>query len=198
MEGNVADGNLLYGLFPLASRHGVMLGNEAMNTPLDAALYVGQSEDVLIAGNRVHDSLLGIEVENSGRCQVVGNDVRHNTFGIFVDILPFLERKTQTDTLVALNHVQDNTRANSAEPDDLLAAIPAGIGTASERAEVGKITNHCLACHSDQNNDTEPFGDYRRPRQRSGCWAMSSSRWAACRPRWAARWPASGRRSSCM
>lgn len=128
MEHNVADGNQVYGLFPLASRHGAMVENEALNTPLDAAIYVGQSEDVLVAGNRVHDSLLGIEIENSSRCRVVGNDVRHNTFGIFVDILPFLERKTQTDTLVALNHVRDNIRANSAEPDDILAAIPAGIG----------------------------------------------------------------------
>jgi parallel beta-helix repeat protein len=142
MEGNVADGNQVYGLFPLASRHGAMVDNEALNTPLDAAIYVGQSEDVLVAGNKVHDSLLGIEVENSSRCRVVGNEVRHNTFGIFVDILPFLERKTQTDTLVALNHVQDNTRANSAEAGDILAAIPAGIGILVVGADTTTVTGN--------------------------------------------------------
>ena len=36
---------------------------------------------------------------------------------------------------------------------------------ADQRAEVDKITDHCLGCHSDQNNDTEPFGDCKTPRQ---------------------------------
>jgi len=56
--------------------------------------------------------------------------------------------------------------------------LAAGIGTASERAEVGKITNHCLACHSDQNNDTEPFGDYRRPRQYAWDYQSVGSRYS--------------------
>ncbi|MBI5508601.1 MAG: CxxxxCH/CxxCH domain-containing protein [Deltaproteobacteria bacterium] len=46
------------------------------------------------------------------------------------------------------------------------------IGTVEERAEVAKVTAHCLSCHSDQNNDTRPFdvvdaehGDCKTPRQ---------------------------------
>ncbi|MDU0460467.1 MAG: CxxxxCH/CxxCH domain-containing protein [Geobacteraceae bacterium] len=39
------------------------------------------------------------------------------------------------------------------------------IGTVEERNELGKITNHCLSCHSDQNNDTMPFDDCKTPRQ---------------------------------
>lgn len=46
------------------------------------------------------------------------------------------------------------------------------IGTAEERAEVAKVTQMCLACHSDQNNETQPFnivapdnGDCKTPRQ---------------------------------
>lgn len=46
------------------------------------------------------------------------------------------------------------------------------IGTLDERAEVGKITNHCLGCHSDQNNNTDPFGDCKTPRQYA--WDRSS------------------------
>ncbi len=65
LTGNVADGNGVYGLFPIASRNGVISDNEVSNTSNDAAIYVGQSENVLIAANRVHDNLLGIEVENS-------------------------------------------------------------------------------------------------------------------------------------
>ncbi|MGE5715214.1 MAG: NosD domain-containing protein, partial [Acidobacteriota bacterium] len=88
MTNNVADGNGVYGLFPVVSRNGVMSNNEALNTATDAAIYVGQSDNVLITANRVHDNLLGIEVENSRHCAVTANEVYGNTFGIFVDILP--------------------------------------------------------------------------------------------------------------
>jgi predicted CxxxxCH...CXXCH cytochrome family protein len=46
------------------------------------------------------------------------------------------------------------------------------VGDANERTEVAKVTQHCLGCHSDQNNDAEPFnivdpdnGDCKTPRQ---------------------------------
>ena len=128
MRDNVSDANAVYGLFPVVSRNGVVAGNEAMNTTLDAAIYVGQSDRVLIADNRVHDNLLGIEVENSRHCSVIGNQVWNNTFGIFVDVLPGLERGTQETTLVAFNSVHDNARANTGEPTDLLGVLPPGIG----------------------------------------------------------------------
>ncbi|WP_298272310.1 CxxxxCH/CxxCH domain-containing protein [Geobacter sp.] len=43
--------------------------------------------------------------------------------------------------------------------------LAANVGTGDERAEVNKVTNHCLGCHSDQNNDTRPFDDCKTPRQ---------------------------------
>jgi len=125
---NHADQNAVYGLFPIRSRNGVMAGNLVTNTQTDAAIYVGQSENVLITGNVVHDNLLGIEVENSGQCAVIGNHAYGNTMGIFVDILPFLQRGTQEDTLVAFNSVRDNNRPNTAAPDELLGILPKGIG----------------------------------------------------------------------
>ena len=33
------------------------------------------------------------------------------------------------------------------------------------RAEIQKISYHCLGCHSDQNNTSQPFGDGKTPRQ---------------------------------
>ncbi|HZV82663.1 MAG TPA: CxxxxCH/CxxCH domain-containing protein, partial [Geobacteraceae bacterium] len=56
--------------------------------------------------------------------------------------------------------------------------LASSIGTAGERGEVGKVTNHCLACHSDQNNETEPFGDYRKPRQYAWDYQSVGSRYA--------------------
>lgn len=46
------------------------------------------------------------------------------------------------------------------------------IGTAEERAEVAKVNDHCIGCHSDQNNNTESFGDCKTPRQYA--WDRSS------------------------
>ncbi|ABB32695.1 cytochrome c [Geobacter metallireducens GS-15] len=50
--------------------------------------------------------------------------------------------------------------------------LASNIGTASERAEAAKVTNHCIGCHSDQNNDTDVFGDCKTPRQYA--WDRSS------------------------
>jgi len=138
---NVVDGNRVYGLFPIASRNGVLSNNEALNTSADAAIYVGQSDNVLITGNRVHDNLLGIEVENSRNCSVTGNEVYGNTLGVLVDLLPFLEVNTQQNTLVSLNEIHDNNRPNTAEPGDLLGVFPPGIGillTAADMTTVKK------------------------------------------------------------
>jgi hypothetical protein len=48
-------------------------------------------------------------------------------------------------------------------------AIPfsvSAIGAPQERAEVARLSIHCMSCHSDQNNDTRPFaGDRSTPRQ---------------------------------
>ena len=35
----------------------------------------------------------------------------------------------------------------------------------TERKEVAKVTPHCISCHSDQNNNSQPFGDCKTPRQ---------------------------------
>ena len=144
LTGNVADGNGVYGLFPIASRNGIISNNEVMNTSSDAAIYVGQSENVLIAANRVHESLLGIEVENSRNCSVTGNEVYGNTLGILVDLLPFLGTKTQQNTLVSLNEVHDNNRTNTAEPDDILGVFPSGIGILLSAADTTTVRKNIV------------------------------------------------------
>jgi parallel beta-helix repeat protein len=141
---NVADGNGEYGLFPIVSRHGSVSHNEVMNTQTDAGIYVGQSERVDVIDNHVHDNLLGIEIENSVSCDVTGNLVRGNTFGIFIDILPFLERQRQEGTSVTGNQVYDNNRANTAEPDELLGLLPPGIGILLTGADRTRVSGNAV------------------------------------------------------
>lgn len=47
-----------------------------------------------------------------------------------------------------------------------------GLGIASERAEVSKITNHCISCHNDSNKTSTPFDDCKTPSQYA--WDRSS------------------------
>jgi parallel beta-helix repeat protein len=144
LTGNVADGNAVYGLFPVLSRRGVIAANEVRHTELDAALYVGQSAEVLISANRVHENLLGIEVENSEHCAVLGNDVYANTVGILIDVSPDKVRTVQAHTTVAFNHVHDNNRGSTAPPEELLAVLPAGIGLLLVGADTTTVSGNVV------------------------------------------------------
>jgi predicted CxxxxCH...CXXCH cytochrome family protein len=46
----------------------------------------------------------------------------------------------------------------------LASNVSSGV-IATERAEVARITPHCISCHSDQNNNAQPFDDCKTPRQ---------------------------------
>src|SRR5262245_22176281 len=60
----VYTGNEEYAIFPICSRNGVIEGNQVEGTD-DAAIYVGNSHDVVVEGNHATDSTVGIEIENS-------------------------------------------------------------------------------------------------------------------------------------
>jgi parallel beta-helix repeat protein len=137
---NVADGNHVYGLFPVLSQNGAITGNLVRGTDKDAAIYVGQSDHVMVAFNRSENSLLGLEVENSRDCTVVGNEAVGNTLGITVDILPGKIEPTQQRTFVAFNRVHDNNKANTADPSDSLAVLPPGIGILLAGADATTVT----------------------------------------------------------
>jgi len=141
---NVADGNGEYGLFPIVSNHGSITHNEVINTQTDAGIYVGQSENVEVRNNHVHDNLLGIEIENSLHCSVMDNLVHDNSFGIFVDLLPFLETHLQGDTVISGNQVYNNNRPNTADPDDLLGLLPSGIGVLLTGADQTNVSGNAI------------------------------------------------------
>lgn len=107
---NLADGDRVYGLFPVRSHNGTMSNNEARGSSLDSALYVGQSDHVTMTGNRAYGNVQGLEVENSTDVTVTNNDVFSNTVGMIVDIRPGLQKTDQTNVLIADNAVHDNNR----------------------------------------------------------------------------------------
>jgi predicted CxxxxCH...CXXCH cytochrome family protein len=56
---------------------------------------------------------------------------------------------------------------------------------ATARTESAKVTNHCLSCHSDQNNDFKPFDDCKTPRQYAWDFQSIDARYSQL---WTATW----------
>jgi parallel beta-helix repeat protein len=143
IDGNSAESNDVYGIFPVISHNGVLSNNAVSGTTSDAGIYVGQSDNVLISGNISMNNLIGIEVENSRNVAVIDNQSSGNTIGIFVDILFDKVEVTQQTTVVAFNDVHDNNRANTADPDDITAIFPPGLGILLVGADTTTVTqNH--------------------------------------------------------
>lgn len=142
ISNNVSENNSVYGLFPVVSSNGLLINNVVRGTALDAGIYVGQSDSVVIAGNHSENNLIGLEVENSRNCSVVGNELSGNTLGILVDILPFLVKKTQDTVLVANNKVHDNNRPNTGTPGDITAVVPSGTGILILGGNAASVTHN--------------------------------------------------------
>jgi parallel beta-helix repeat protein len=123
LSNNIADGNQVYGLFPIVSQQGIVANNEAKNTPFDAAIYVGQSRNIVVSGNKTHDSLIGIELENSQACTLIGNQAKNNTVGILIDSAPGLTRPLSQGNFVTANNVVGNNL-----PSQSPEGFPVGIG----------------------------------------------------------------------
>ena len=176
LSDNVADTNQLYGLFPVRSYHGTITNNEARNTALDAAIYIGQSAQVTITGNVTHDNLLGLEVENSSDVTATKNQVFNNTLGIVADINAGLQKKDQTNVLLSDNDVHDNNRPNSGSASDTEEAPPGtgivilgGTMVTVQNNRVGNngfvgiiVANFCASPSSCKDLDINPNPEHNR------------------------------------
>jgi parallel beta-helix repeat protein len=105
----------------------------------DAAIYVGQSRDIVVRDNEVRGNVTGIEIENSTYTLVEGNHAHDNTGGILVFLLPNNPSKVGSDTRVVRNRVVGNNHANFGDPGSIVSQVPVGSGIfimAADRTEV--------------------------------------------------------------
>ena len=142
---NLADTNQLYGLFPVRSHDGTISDNEAQGTTLDSALYVGQSDHVLITRNRAHDNVQGLEIENSSDITATQNELYDNTAGLIADIMPGLQKTDQTNVPIANNNVHDNNRVNMEAPGGPTADTPQGTGIVILGGSMVTVRNNTIA-----------------------------------------------------
>jgi parallel beta-helix repeat protein len=130
--------NGAYGIYPVESKH-VLVQNSTVIACADAGVYVGQSDNIVVRGNRVSFNVAGIEIENSTNADVYSNLAMHNTGGILIFDLPNLPKMGGNSTRVFSNSVVDNDTPNFAAPGNIVAEVPRGLGImvmANDRVEV--------------------------------------------------------------
>lgn len=131
----------LYGVYPVSCT-GVTIERCVATGIADAALYVGQSRDIVVRDSEAHDNVTGIEIENSVNAVVENNYVHDNTGGILVFILPNNPSKVGHDCIVRNNRVINNDHANFANPNSIVANVPPGTGVLVMAADNNEITGN--------------------------------------------------------
>ena len=130
--------NGAYGLYPVQCEN-VLIEHCVAIAASDAGIYVGQSKDIIVRFSEAFDNVAGIEIENSTRADVYGNNVHGNTGGILVFDLPDLAVKEGKQVRIFDNIIKDNNIDNFAPEGNIVGKVPSGTGImvmATEQVEV--------------------------------------------------------------
>jgi parallel beta-helix repeat protein len=117
----------LYGVYPVECK-GVLVERVLATGIKDAAIYVGQSQDIIVRDSEVHSNVTGIEIENSVHALVENNYAHDNTGGILVFLLPNNPSKVGSDTTVRNNRIINNNHANFGDPTAVVGKVQPGTG----------------------------------------------------------------------
>jgi parallel beta-helix repeat protein len=131
----------LYGVYPVSCT-GVTIERCVATGIADAALYVGQSRDIVVRDSEAHDNVTGIEIENSVNAVVENNYVHDNTGGILVFILPNNPSKVGHNCIVRNNRVINNNHANFGNPNSIVSNVPPGTGVMVMAADNNEVTGN--------------------------------------------------------
>jgi cytochrome c peroxidase len=128
----------LYGVYPVECK-GVTIERVLATGIKDAAIYVGQSRDIVVKDCEAHSNVTGIEIENSVNALVENNYVHDNTGGILVFLLPNNPSKVGSDNKVVRNRIINNNHKNFGDPNAIVGRVQPGTGLlimAADRTEV--------------------------------------------------------------
>jgi cytochrome c peroxidase len=131
----------LYGVYPVECR-GVLIERVLATGIKDAAIYVGQSRDIIVRDCEVHSNVTGIEIENSVHALVENNDAHDNTGGILVFLLPNNPSKVGSDTAVRNNRIINNNHKNFGDPTSIVGKVQPGTGLLIMAADRTTVTDN--------------------------------------------------------
>ena len=135
-----------YGLYPVGCSNVLVEDCEVFGSS-DAGVYVGQSKNIIVRRNRVHDNVAGIEIENCIDADVYDNSSFNNTGGLLVFDNPDLPVKNGMRCRVHNNKIYDNNTNNFGPKGTSVSEIPAGTGfiiMATNQCEIysNEVSNH--------------------------------------------------------
>ena len=119
--------NGAYGLYPVSSKNILMEKCEA-SYAMDAGIYVGQSTNVVVRDNYVHNNVAGLEIENTINGEVYNNLAEHNTGGMLIFDMPDLPQANGDRIKFYNNTMVDNNGENFAPEGMVVSTIPPGSG----------------------------------------------------------------------
>lgn len=141
--------NGAYGIYPVQTTNVLIEDNVAIAAS-DAGIYVGQSEQIIIRGNRAEFNVAGIEVENSVGADVYNNTTVSNTGGILVFNMPGIPKRGY-GTRVFDNDVHDNNTKNFAAPGTAVSGVPTGSGIMVNSNDQVEIFNNRVSGNQTAN-----------------------------------------------
>lgn len=119
--------NGAYGLYPVSSKNVLMEKCEA-SYAMDAGIYVGQSRNVVVRDNYVHNNVAGLEIENTITGEVYNNVAKNNTGGMLIFDMPDLPQANGDKIKFYNNTMEDNNGENFAPKGMVVSTIPPGSG----------------------------------------------------------------------
>ncbi len=131
----------LYGVYPVSCT-GVTVERVTATRIADAAIYVGQSRDIVVRDSVAYENVTGIEIENSVNAVVENNHVYNNTGGILVFVLPNNPSKIGRNCRVINNRVIDNNLPNFGNPNSIVGKVPPGGGILVMAADDTEVTGN--------------------------------------------------------
>lgn len=125
--GGALETNGGYGIYPVSCTN-VLVENCEAAFASDAGIYVGQSVNVIVRNNYVHENVAGIEIENCIHSEVYNNRTEQNTGGILVFDLPDLELINGHSCRIYKNKILENNHKNFSAPGNIVGIVPPGTG----------------------------------------------------------------------
>lgn len=116
-----------YGIYPVKSTN-VLVEHVVASGVNDAAIYAGQTENVIVRDCETYDSVIGVEIENTINGDVYDCYIHGNSLGILYVVLPNLTSKVSRDGKVYNNVVENNNRINDGPAGSTVADVPPGTG----------------------------------------------------------------------
>ncbi len=136
-----------YGIYPVQCNNVLVEDCEVFGSS-DAGVYVGQSKNIIVRRNKVHDNVAGIEIENCVGADVFDNLSENNTGGVLVFDLPDLPVKNGSRCRIFNNKIYNNNTRNFGPKGTTVSEIPAGTGVIIMATNQCEVFNNEIRGHN--------------------------------------------------